>query len=431
MRKLRVAIIGAGPAGVLVAANAALQGDRVLWFDESGFRSGQLAHYTTVPANTKIDFLHRFLSDGILEQLATRFETVRLAVDRIKTAAIPNPEVMRRHDPAEQGWPRLCDCQELFRVIAGCLRGLVNVACLAAKVHSLRQDELDVWTIRFGAQKTVIAADCVVLCAGTVEKVVPGLRECENGSSSTIRVLSCEQALDLQALQKSTSAADRIALCGSSHSSILALRNLNQLGYDLQQVTVFAYEDVKLAEWTGTQYKNTATGLKGMAAAFILEDRAASACTAGYRSPTLLLESIRGGEFDVLIPTIGFEPAAHPCIHKNGAAVGARDLKYDPATAALVHAPTHSSSSRGDGGGQHIGLYEVGSSRPEYFTDRIGLSNSAPAPVVALSGGAESQADGFFGERLVGFRLFALRAASVIAHAHARAGRRDFGVSRM
>jgi hypothetical protein len=84
-------------------------------------------------------------------------------------------------------------------------------------------------------------------------------------------------ALSRPLLAELLTPTDRIAVVGNSHSAALALRNIVGMGpafrRGVESTGVFTHNrDVRLAIWHGTSYKHNATGLKGMAAAFALEE---------------------------------------------------------------------------------------------------------------------------------------------------------------
>jgi hypothetical protein len=168
---------------------------------------------------------------------------------------------------------------------------------------------------------------------------------------------------------------------------------------------------VQLAEWIPAlnNYRYTANGLKGLAASYVLDERAAAkAATRNFRhartTTTMMAmdESFWANQeynqYDLIIPCVGFVPASHPEIRAETQTTPIT-FQYDPSTAAL---------------NVNENIYECGMSQPEYFTATTGGLGGYPSP--AVGGGEETGVEGWRGERLVSWLLFRTRAKQIVGN---------------
>lgn len=427
-----IAVVGGGPAGVCVAATAALRSEcsSVVFFDAGGFRSGMLQQYPTVPANTKLEMLHDFLTSGPVGSFARRFERVARAVQQVRDEALPTPPLLQRrtrdfgfggltpdevgqlfdHDQefeiCSAGWPRLCDMAGVCQSICAEMRRMPHVTMVEEAVTHVEHAESSGWIVN-GHQ-----VDAVVFCQGATPHSLPHMQAAITQSGA--RTLSLEEALDRDSLQRAVFPSDRIAVVGNSHTGALILQNLMLLGHDSDdRVRLFGLQPVRVARWSerASAYLYTATGLKGLAAAFALEELAKDEGSDGLQrsifsrqgGPADLQAALDRKELDVVILATGFAPRAYPHLQIDG-----RSLVPSESRAALKYSAADCSLT-----GEEVppGLFEVGISRPEYYTDSAWLGH----PVCAFEGGPETQREGWRKEHVVGWNGFGQRAEMVVA----------------
>ena len=435
-KQLSVAIVGAGPAGVLVAAEAAIKGHLVTWIDNQQFQSGLLQQYLDVPSNTKLQHLTELgLFDTPIKELAERHPSVQEALHQVFDNALPSPPHLAAVDPSpnsNQAWPRLGDMQQLFQSCSTVLSTLPNVTTIDGRALLLARKN-NKWHISTNAAAAVIpSTDAVVLCCGGQPRVVSEFADFDNAVLVPLRpdaleplVLNQVDALNPTVLSSTLTKLKpkAIALIGNSHTAALVARNLQVLGYDRQTVTVYCHQPMQLAEWIPDlfNYKYTATGLKGLAAAYAMEEDGED--TEGPMSDAHIQLIDRNASYidqdfllkhDVVIPCVGFVPAAHPQIRINNSVCSVVDdegtagntddnewtptlLKYDAATSAI---------------NARENIYELGMSRPEYFT----TYPEEKYPTPAIHGGDETNRVGWKDQRLVSWSSFRLRAKQIVAN---------------
>jgi hypothetical protein len=433
-----------------------------------------LQRYLDVPANTKLLYLRAqgFFDTGAgITGLAARHPRVRRALDEMHAKVIQNPDNMHewdptppgavaaaagQHQPTERqrlpnGWPNMREVVGLFEAVSRAIHGMPNVHRVDGRVvNATRHARTSTWNVQMqpstnGAaiSETVdCTANALVMCLGGTPRVLPDLRDALDRLPSNVRkpvVLDSEQGLHPQTLAAAVSAAaaaaaaavsaggsgsggggrtrPNIAVVGNSHTAALVLRNLDEaLGYGFPDVTVHAREPVMLAEWLddpGT-YKYTAHGLKGLAASFALDDLAKGEQSllgiGGTGMPMAdLWTRLHDGHYGLVISCCGFEYNRIPDLYEivsdavdysltektSRIQIQSDLLQFDPKTASL------------DAGRQ---LYQSGMTSPEYFVD----NPDAALPVTALSGGEETQVEGWSGQRLLSWAFFNKRAAQIV-----------------
>jgi hypothetical protein len=122
-----VTVVGGGPAGVLVAAEATHKGLHVNWIDDRHFQGGLLQQYQAVPSNTKLSHLQDFgFFESPLKELAEHCPNVRSATSNIARNVLRTPPSFNTLDP-NNGWPRIADMQQLFASCSEALGGMKNV----------------------------------------------------------------------------------------------------------------------------------------------------------------------------------------------------------------------------------------------------------------------------------------------------------------
>ena len=443
-------VIGAGPAGCLVAAEAALRGLEVTWCDDSGFKAGMLQNYKHVPANTKLLYLKaQGFFDGSIEKLASH-TAVRHAIDNMFLKVISNPTNMLQWDPTPHcktenlpnGWPNMNEVAELFEALSNAITDLPNVCRVDGRALScIRDEDLGTWRVEMQKcietsegetaplRKTECISNAIVMCLGGQPRVLPELQsvlKCLPSGVEPPSVLDSEEGLNpdtLSAAVGSATKAERemypsgshrpkIAVIGNSHTGALVLRNLKALGFGYPDVTVHCREPVLLAEWinnAGT-YKYSAHGLKGLAASFALDDLAqGSHSLLGDHGTSMPMDALwsrlRKGYYRLVISCCGFEYNSIPKLYETSYVsstdskrkkLDSNHLKYDPSNASLSLEKQ---------------LFQCGMTAPEYFRD-VSLSS---LPVTAIDGGAETEIEGWRGQRLLSWANFHIRAKQIVS----------------
>ena len=433
-----VTVVGGGPAGVLVAAEATHKGLHVNWIDDRHFQGGLLQQYQAVPSNTKLSHLQDFgFFESPLKELAEHCPNVRSATSNIARNVLRTPPSFNTLDP-NNGWPRIADMQQLFASCSEALGGMDNVTKIkgaATSVHRKKQQ----WYTDVEGVSTAVVSDALVLCCGGVPNTLPELSTLKNvndpasyqqqqpphgsssfSSSSSPRVVDQRDALDQEKLATvlGTYRPKNIAIIGNSHTAALVARNLTALKLGTERgaqpplkIHVYSRNPVQLAEWIPAlnNYRYTANGLKGLAASYVLDERAAAkAATRNFRhartTTTMMAmdESFWANQeynqYDLIIPCVGFVPASHPEIRAETQTTPIT-FQYDPSTAAL---------------NVNENIYECGMSQPEYFTATTGGLGGYPSP--AVGGGEETGVEGWRGERLVSWLLFRTRAKQIVGN---------------
>jgi hypothetical protein len=432
-----VTIVGAGPAGCLVAAESAMKGLQVNWIDDQNFQSGTLKQYLSVPANTKTSHLEDLgFFDSPIQELAEKYPKVQSSVNQVFQNALPSPNNLKRIDPVhlsvkrngKGGWPQIKDMQILFESCSDALCSMSNVTRYDGKAISTKRIKKQ-WHTRISddsnddsSTETTVSSDGLVFCCGGVPKSIPQL---EATTAAGAQVISQSDALDIKVLSSllTTRQPNKIAIIGNSHTSALVIRNLNELKYDSSTVQLFSRSlNVKIAKWIPSlnNYKYTANGLKGIAASFYYSDYEnneksiyldhnttiiPTATTSTNNNDTnndeenIFYEKLLN-ECDVIIPCVGFVPSLHPTINNDSIS-----LQYDPSTSSL---------------NINENLYECGMSQPEYFTmynnddDDDRKLNEYPSP--AIHGGVETTMKGWENERLVSWSSFRIRSKQIVGN---------------
>ncbi len=195
------AVIGAGPAGIAAVGKLLDQGissAEILWIDLA-FKVGDFgARWANVPSNTKVDLFNRFL------QTVKSFEYLS----------------------AEKNFPlyhaeknKTC----YLSLMVEPLQWVTNK--LKEKVQTI-EDQAETLTLnnrswRIQLKKSECRAKNVILATGADPK---------NLAISTVPIIPLQDAMDAGRIKQHIQNSETIAVFGSSHSAILALRNLVENG---------------------------------------------------------------------------------------------------------------------------------------------------------------------------------------------------------
>ncbi len=232
-------VIGGGPAGIITVSTLIDYGvptDHIHWIDPA-FSVGRLgAYYTNVPANTCVaDFLD-FLT------ASTTF--IAAAQNSIQELNMTYPHASFQP----------------LRVITRPLQCITNTLCNHVITHQTRATEFnlehDGWHIQC-EDGTALTSTYVVLAPGARPRLL---------NYDVDDVIPLDIALDKYRLQNEVTSDDTVCVVGSSHSAVLLLKYLSEIGVKriinlYKHPLVYAYQD-------GEYQVHPSSGLKGVAAAW-------------------------------------------------------------------------------------------------------------------------------------------------------------------
>ncbi len=229
------AVIGAGPAGIAMVGallDHGVKEKEIVWIDPT-FQVGDLgALYQNVPSNTMVRSFRKFF-------LACRAFDIKARAHQF--------ELFKRDDG------RRCPLKEVVDPLLHATQKIkrrVNV--VQGTVNNVAR-ECDVFVLTAG--DCVIRAKKVVLAIGAHPKQLQHRGLCQ---------ISMNDALDKQKLRELVCPDDIVAVFGVSHSGMLVLKNLSELG--VKKIVSFAKKPLCYAVVQGAFYINAYTGLKGVAA---------------------------------------------------------------------------------------------------------------------------------------------------------------------
>ncbi|MGQ3888050.1 FAD/NAD(P)-binding protein [Legionella sp. CNM-1927-20] len=234
------AVIGAGPAGIAAVGkliDAGVQPEDILWVDPY-FKVGDLGRlWSNVSSNTTVDKFNRFLyasSAFNYHVIAEQFNLANLLRD--KTCVLR--EIV---DPLQWVTKQLCN-----KVVS--------------KVDTIKCMIIDnkKWILSTDSNKFI--ASQVILATGSVPSTL---------NYSNVTNLPLEIAVDKQKLKKVIDLNFTYGVFGSSHSAIMIIRNLVELG--AKQVINFYRSPCRYAIDMGEWILFDNTGLKGETAAWARE----------------------------------------------------------------------------------------------------------------------------------------------------------------
>ena len=343
-------VIGAGPGGLTCASNLLDQGSSKIAIFDPAFNAGRINEkYREVPSNTKA---------GLFAQWATGTNAFSEVIDRApKGNAF---EKLKSFDPDKTC--QLADAIDVAKLLSDGLRSDPRVTGITSTVTHLVK-EGGVWS----PPQRDISADRVVLA--------PGAHPRANHLSDQyqhVTPLDLDTALAPSALRKLLPAGSKVGVVGSSHSAILALKNL----YDLGDISIvnFYRSPLLYAIYKDGWILYDNTGLKGTAATW-----AKDVLEADHLPPNLRRVNLKEDgrsekqiyeaelkDCTHIVSATGFDTNALPRIEANGRHVRP---DFDPLT-GMFHV--------GQGDREYLtGLYGAGIAFPERVTDPEGNVESA------------------------------------------------------
>lgn len=232
------AIFGAGPAGIIVVGllmDLGVDAKRIVWVDRE-FSVGSFNLYNNVPANSTvqsfIDFLHT----------CKTFSSCKISLD-----ALCNYGFDREPSLGELAVP----LQEITNYL--CTQVIVVRECLQA----LNFDD-EAWHVAAGDIN--FSAKRVVLATGSHPRSLD--YNCDTQ-------IPLDSALDKSKLAQLVKPNDTIAVIGSAHSAILAMKFLSEL--NVGRIINFYNKPLQYVEDMGSWALHAESGLKGIAAQWARE----------------------------------------------------------------------------------------------------------------------------------------------------------------
>lgn len=239
------AVIGAGPAGIAALGkliDAGVSPKEIAWIDPE-FKVGDLGtQWRNVSSNTKVDLFIKFL-EGInafnYSQYPERFKKYELhALD-------PNQTCLLKHAADPLQW---VSHQLKPKVYA------IQARVLKLKMHDRH------WQLTLDLNNhSTLQSKNVILAIGAEPKVMP----------SSISIIPLAEALDKTRLEKWVDHSDTVAVFGASHSAIIVIRLLLELG--VKQVINFYRSPLRYAVYMDNWILFDNTGLKGETAQWARE----------------------------------------------------------------------------------------------------------------------------------------------------------------
>lgn len=228
------AVIGAGPAGIAAVGkllDQKIPAQQIVWIDPH-FNVGDFGtRWRNVPSNTKVKTFLDFLSASPAFQYSKTANFALNTLDPEKTC-------------------RLGIMADALQAVSDHLKKTVKIVQDAAEVLTLKQK---LWHINLNS--TTLQARNVILAVGA---------EAKNLSYPNLINIPLHDAMDSERIQQHLQPDDKVAVFGSSHSAILALRNLVE--NNVKQIVNFYRSPLRYAVYLGDWILFDDTGLKGTTA---------------------------------------------------------------------------------------------------------------------------------------------------------------------
>ena len=371
-----IAVIGSGASGIAaIGVLLSQKVPRILWIDPL-FAGGRMPLYTKVPSNTKVRIFRDFINKCEPFKQFTSLSPKE------------NPMVPYEGLDAEKGCS-LDLCLKKLLTLTHDLRkyhGGSNVMFSQGYVKSLCQDRGEKGTVKWSISVQnesileEVQARGVILATGSKPRYFNeendfsrkyGVRNQFNLYSP--EMIDLDTALNPELLQERVTGEDTVAVIGSSHSSMVVIKHLVELGTSPKKIICLYIEPLKFAEYMPEGwilYDNT--GLKGDVADWVRN----SLLKGKVPKVELALLDKQGGLLKEKIPqcskiiyTVGFERNPLPKITiKTGIKeqlVEEKNVTYNNKTSEIQVV---------DGGNRRTleGLYGCGIAWPEQTVDPKG-----------------------------------------------------------
>jgi hypothetical protein len=297
----KVLVVGGGPCGIFAVGSLIARGHQVVWSDAGKFKVGRLPIYSSVPANTRNDFLVSAFTDLPALNLSATNLPAHLLTQPLSTTALGISVKALKHATTSL----------LKR------KGVESIPSQVTRLEFINNKE---WQVTFQENNQVIV-DASILCLGG---------EPRTASSTTIQTLQkaginvidhdrivCPEYL-YQPKPRLHLKGKKVAIVGPSHSGLLAARNAIKYG-KCKSVDLIGLEpELRFAEFReeGTEnmwIKYDGTGLKGKVREWTLQELAKSVSSSSLQYHHIdsaveskTVEKILSLDVDVVAWTTGF-----------------------------------------------------------------------------------------------------------------------------
>lgn len=265
----KIAVIGNGPAGIasigqLLSHNIS----PILWIDSS-FTGGRLQHYQKVPSNTKVSIFEGFINEC---PVFTQFTSLEGAENPLSHYSGMDKD---KGCSLKYAYDQLLTLTNNIKKYYG-----DKVDFVTGFVESLTK-EGNTWNLDIKNQNQEslkFEAKGVILATGSQPRVFPkgksiaelyGYRDQNN--CLLPQEIDLDESLDSEILKNKVNHEDTVAIIGSSHSSMVVIKNLIQLGINSPKKIYCLYiQPLKFAEYMEEGWiLNDNTGLKGEVADWV------------------------------------------------------------------------------------------------------------------------------------------------------------------
>ena len=239
---LEWAVIGAGPAGIAAVGQLIDKGvsaEQIMWIDPK-FKVGDFgAFWTNVSSNTRVKLFNDFLYH--CKSFRYDLKDKQFALEKL---------------PIDE----TCKLSYMVEPLAYVTKQLSNqVQCVEGSVEKIRLFDKK-WHINLHNGK-ICSSKNVILATGAVPKSMP--------ETQGVETINMYDALDIDKLAQKVNKDDIVAVFGSSHSAVILLRDLLDLG--VKEVINFYREPLRFAVPLDDWILFDDTGLKGNTAIWARE----------------------------------------------------------------------------------------------------------------------------------------------------------------
>ena len=293
-------IVGAGPAGIAAVGqllDSGVMPQDILWIDPY-FRVGDLGRlWQNVSSNTTVALFTAFLEST----KSFRYDTPRpvFALEQL------NPKAT-------------CELKHMVEVLQWVSNHLIQLIPTLSTTLLNAERKQGFWVLQ--DQTTQFKSKNVILCTGAEPKTLDFLSS---------KIITFETAIDKQRLEAVFDSSATYGVFGSSHSAIMVLRHLVELG--AKEIINFYQSPCCYAIPMGNHILFDNTGLKGQTAAWAAQniDGILPKNLRRYQSTSLHLDTLLP-KIDKVIYAIGFLP-------RHALTISGIDLlKYNPHTGIIA-----------------------------------------------------------------------------------------------
>ncbi len=221
-------VIGAGPAGIAAVGKLMDEGIKdIIWIDKD-FDSGNLSKFKDVPSNTRAGLFCRFLM---------ACESFRMSPSNLQLFSLPKDKT--------------CNLKHVVEGLEWATAEIRNFVYSAKCTVKSIEEGNGFWLLKL-SDNTTIESNNVILATGGTPKIT---------SWMVPDAIPLERVLNFNKCQETFRPDDTVAVYGSSHSAILAIKNLVNL--PVKQIVNIYKSPLKFAVHFKDHILFDDTGLKG------------------------------------------------------------------------------------------------------------------------------------------------------------------------